>query len=113
MHELSIAMNIIDIAEENLDNSDATRLIEIEIEIGELSGVIPEALEFAMKNAVSNTVLENANVRIEIIKGMAKCRKCSNEFEMTQSYDPCPKCSEYNCEIITGKELRVKSILVE
>jgi len=52
MHELSIAMNIIDIADEYLKKSDAARIYNIDLEIGELSGIIPEALKFAMNHAV-------------------------------------------------------------
>ncbi len=113
MHELSIAMNIIDIAEEYLNKSDAGKIVEIEIEIGELSGVIPEALDFAMNNAVSDTVLDNAKINIVIVKGIAKCKLCSEEFAMNQAYTPCPKCEEYNSEITAGKEMRIKSLLVE
>ncbi|MFC2118542.1 hydrogenase maturation nickel metallochaperone HypA [Bacteroidota bacterium] len=113
MHELSIAMNIIDIAEEYLEKAGASKVFEIDIEIGELSGVIPEALEFAMNHAVKDSVLDNAKIKIIHIRGIAKCKLCSAEFAMKEPYTPCPECSEYNSDIITGKEMRVKSLIVE
>ena len=60
MHELSIAMNVIEIADEYAAKANATVVKEIEIEVGELSGVVLDALEFAMEVAVKNTILEQA-----------------------------------------------------
>lgn len=113
MHELSVAMNIIDIADEYFKKSDASKIYNIELEIGELSGIIIESLEFAMNHAVKGSVLENASLNICIKKGIARCKSCNEEFEMNEPYTSCPKCSEYNSEIIAGKEMRVKSLMVE
>ena len=49
MHELSIAVNIVEIAEENARKEDAKLISEIELEIGSQSGVVLEALELALE----------------------------------------------------------------
>jgi len=113
MHELSIAMNIIDIAGEYAEKAKAKVVHRIEIEVGELSGVVFEALEFAMENAVKNTILENAKWFIHKISGKVLCENCSYEFDTDNVYTPCPKCGDYRQEIIQGRELRVKSITVD
>jgi hydrogenase nickel incorporation protein HypA/HybF len=60
MHELSIAMSIVEIAEDNAAMAGVKSVSEIQIEVGNLSGVVDEALEFALEEAVKNTILRNA-----------------------------------------------------
>ena len=50
MHEFSIALNIVDIASKTATDASATKINEVEIEVGILSGVIIEALEFALES---------------------------------------------------------------
>lgn len=113
MHELSIAMSIVEIAEENAAISGMKTINEIQIEVGTLSGVVHEALEFAMEEAVKNTVLQNAKRIVINIPGKAKCNDCECEFDLLDIYTPCPKCSSFNNEIIRGQELKVKSMIGE
>jgi hydrogenase nickel incorporation protein HypA/HybF len=114
MHELSIAQNIIDIVEQELDKqADTEREVKtLELEIGTLSGVVIEALETAMDSAVKDTALKEANIKINKIQAQAQCQSCEKIFEISDLYDPCPKCDSFNPKIIKGKELRVKSIEV-
>jgi len=113
MHELSIAQNIVEIAEEYALKNNAEIITEIEIEVGEMSGVVVEALEFAMQSATLDTMLSKAKMDIINIKGKVKCLECKTEFFASSLFDVCPKCNSFHTEIISGKELRVKSILVE
>lgn len=113
MHELSIAQNIIEIAESNARSNHAGTITEIEVEIGSVSGVIYEALDFAMQVAVKNTLLENAEIKISVIQAKAKCKGCHQEFTLQDEYAICPFCSCLKYDIFQGKELRVVSILIE
>jgi len=113
MHELSIAMSIVEIAEENAQQSNVKSISEIQLEIGELSGVVHEALEFAMEEAVKNTILKNAKRIIISIPGKVKCLQCQHEFEVDDIFTPCPVCSSFENDVIAGKELRVKSMVGE
>ena len=112
MHELSIALGIVQIAEKELHKSSASRIDEIELDIGELSGIEFESLEFVWPSAVENTVLQSANRKINTITGKAICLDCDTEFRIKNHYDSCPACGSLIREIINGRELRVKSILV-
>ncbi|MEA3497279.1 MAG: hydrogenase maturation nickel metallochaperone HypA [Bacteroidota bacterium] len=113
MHELSIATNIVEIAEVNVKKNNGKSVSEIEIEIGNLSGVVQEALDFAMDVAFENTVLENAKIKIIKIQAKAKCKNCLHEFEVQDFFSPCPKCNSFNPEILQGKELKVKSLVID
>ena len=68
MHELSIAANIVEIAEEFAFTHKATKIDKIELVVGKLSGVVSDSLEFAMEFAVKDTVLEHAEIVIEEVE---------------------------------------------
>jgi hydrogenase nickel incorporation protein HypA/HybF len=113
MHEFSLVLNIIDIVTEYAVKENAKEVKEVDIEVGELSGVVYDALEFALQTAVKGTIIENSAVHINFIKGLAKCTECSHEYETDSLFKPCPKCNACAPDIIKGKELRVKSIVIE
>jgi hydrogenase nickel incorporation protein HypA/HybF len=113
MHELSITMNIIEIAEENAKKANASTIFEIELNIGRQAGVVMEALEFAIESAKKGTMLENAKWIIHEIPALARCTECGKEFEPDELYSPCPACGNPFSDIFQGKELRVKSLKVE
>ena len=71
MHELSIVMGIIDIAQQQADQAEAAFIDEIEMDIGCLSTVEINAFEFAWSQAVKGTILEGAVKKINRIKGKA------------------------------------------
>jgi len=113
MHELSIAMNIIEITEENAKKANASVISEIELDIGTQSGIVIEALEFAMESATKSTMLENAEVKINSIPARSVCSKCNNEFYIEDIFTACPECGNPFCDVIQGKELKLKSLKIE
>ena len=113
MHELSIAMSIVEIAEEYAEKNEARKVNEIEIEVGSLSGVVIEALDFAMSAAIKNTICEQAGWKIIDVQAKSVCPSTGKEFVVTGLYEPCPYCNEYGHELIQGRELRVKSLIVD
>jgi hydrogenase nickel incorporation protein HypA/HybF len=112
MHELSIAMGIINIAENETKKANKKCVELIELEIGSLAGVELDSLHYVWKTAVKNTVLENAKLNIDYKQGKAKCFECKTIFDMNKTFDSCPKCKSHFKEILQGKELRVKSLEV-
>lgn len=109
MHELSIAQSIIEICDANVpDKSHPVK--EIELEIGQLSGVVLEALETAMNHVIKNTIYQNAEIKINLIDAVGRCISCGNEFQAEDYYSQCPKCGNFGIELIKGDEMRVKSI---
>jgi hydrogenase nickel incorporation protein HypA/HybF len=112
MHELSIVMGIVDIAREQAELANATIIEEIEIEIGCLSSVEMNAFEFAWRQGIKNTPLENTLKKINRIPGEAKCMDCDSEFPIENLFDACPACGEHLIQVLKGKELRVKSLVI-
>ena len=113
MHEFSIAMNIVDIATEYANREEAGSVKEIEIEVGQLSGIVLDALEFSLESAVRGSILENTKRTIISIPGLVRCTQCSHEYESNDFFSECPVCGAGPPEIIKGRELRVKSLIVD
>lgn len=113
MHELSIVMSIIDIANGEAVKANVSKIDEIELEMGVLSGIEMSAFDFAWQEAVKSTVLENAERIIVRPTGKAVCLECNTSFDMDRLFDPCPVCKSHFINITQGKELRVKSVTIE
>lgn len=112
MHELSVAMGIVKIAETETEKAGAREVETIELEIGTLAGIEFQALDFVWPVAVKDTVLEKAERRVQVIQGKGRCMDCDTVFEMAHFYDACPSCSSNLKAILQGKELRVKALEV-
>lgn len=110
MHELSIAMNIIEIVEEEAFKAGSDSIDKVHLEIGSLSGVMLDALEFALQEAVNGTLLQHTTFEINSIHAVAYCEDCCQEFDTSDHFKACPFCNSLNTNFIKGKELKIKSI---
>ncbi len=110
MHELSIAMSIVEMAEEH----STTKIIAVHLKLGPLSGVAKIALENAFSLAREGTILETASLIIEQIPIVARCPKCAADRTLPsmQSF-LCPVCETPLSEIIHGRELEVVALEIE
>lgn len=111
MHELSIVLSIVHTVSDELIKSECSVVDEIELEIGELSGVDLAAFDFAWSEAVKNTPLASAVRKILQPSGQFRCMDCDHEFKSVKPVSECPQCKSYLTFAIKGKELRIKSIL--
>ena len=110
MHEMSIAMSIVKIAEEEAKKAQVSHFATIDLEIGTLAGIEFDALEFVWEAAVQKSVLEKAERRIKKIPAKARCGDCEKIYSLDFIHDNCPVCGSFLKTIIQGKELRVKSL---
>ncbi|MGE5520406.1 MAG: hydrogenase maturation nickel metallochaperone HypA [Candidatus Dadabacteria bacterium] len=113
MHELSIAQSILSIAEAAAPKNNNAEITAIGLQIGELSGIEISSLEFALSVIKENTVLHNAKLNIEVIKGEAQCSICNAIFPMNSIGIGCPTCGSYHVNITKGREMRVLNLLVD
>lgn len=109
MHELSLTEGIVDIC---LRHAAGKRVVSVILEIGHLSGVVPEAIEFCFSACSAGTALEGAHLVIDRVGGRGCCLACGEEQPVTQRFDPCRACGGYGVRIVAGEELRVREIEV-
>jgi hydrogenase nickel incorporation protein HypA/HybF len=110
---MSIAINIVEIAADAALNDNAKKINKIILEIGALSGIVPDALQFCYESACKNTIAEGSVLEINTISAAAICNKCDHHFQTNSLAISCPKCGEIVVNISGGRELQVKSINVD
>ena len=67
MHEMTIAVSIVDIVCKKALKENATKINRVVLEVGELSGIMTEALEFGFEAAAKNTLVEGSQLVIKKI----------------------------------------------
>lgn len=110
MHEMSITQGIIDLC---LQHAGGRRVLSLDIEIGQLSSVVPEAVEFCFEACSKDTLLEGAQLVIVRIHGKGLCQECGSETALTEIFGTCSVCGSCQVKIIAGEEMRVTEIEVE
>ena len=110
MHEMSITQGIIDLC---LEHAGSRRVISLDVEIGELSSVVPEAVEFCFEACSRETLLEGARLNIIRIPGLGNCRECGRHTPLAELFGSCRHCGSNRVSIVTGEELRVREIEVD
>ncbi|MHA1934306.1 MAG: hydrogenase maturation nickel metallochaperone HypA [Candidatus Thorarchaeota archaeon] len=124
MHEFSAACSIVDAAVAAATNNNATKVIRVNVEVGEFTFLIPEQLVFNFEIASKNTLLEGATLNVETTKGQLRCNECGREGEtvVDESLPPeiamfspmkCPKCDSSSTVITGGKEFIITNIEAE
>jgi hydrogenase nickel incorporation protein HypA/HybF len=109
MHELSIARSIVGIVDEAAKGRRVRRVV---LEIGQLSGVLPEAISFCFDVVAEGTAAQGAVLDIRHIEGRASCIDCGAEFTTPSLLTPCA-CGGRRLTRLHGEELNVKSIVTE
>ena len=109
MHELAIVEDVVDAVTQRLPDS---KITSVRLEIGELSGVVADALLFPFGLATEGTNLEGATLEITPVPGRCRCLSCGSEFSPRQSpFLLCP-CGSANAEVLAGNELKIASVKV-
>lgn len=112
MHELSIALRIREALEAEFADEPDLTAESVRLQVGALSGVVAEALEFAWGHAVADSpLLESSRVEIERVDASGRCPECEAVRVITnlQSFR-CPVCSSPIGEIVGGDELDIISV---
>lgn len=110
MHEMSITQSMVEICQAH---ASGRRVTDVVLEIGELSGVVPDSIEFCFEACTKGTLLEGARLALEVIPGAGRCNSCSAEVPVKTLFDQCPRCGGFGLEILRGEELRVKELELE
>jgi len=108
MHELAITESIVESVESRVHGA---KVLRVALVIGKLSGVVPDALRACFGICAEGTVMEGAALDIEEIPGRARCRDCDAQVELLDTIALCP-CGSANLAMLTGNELKIRSVEV-
>lgn len=112
MHEMSVAMSLVEMVEESIRESGASRVSAVNIDIGSLAGVDPDSLEFCYEACSKNTPLEGSRLNINRIDAIGFCAICDKESSIAGNYSICDECMG-PVKLLTGEEMEVVSVEVE
>lgn len=111
LHEMSIAEGILDIALTEAAKNGGSRIAEVGLLIGEMSGIETEALSFCWDSLTKKTIAAGAVLKIKRIPLRGKCRKCGEEREIS-NYNFICECGG-TLTVISGRELQVEYLEVD
>ena len=110
MHELAIAESVVRIA---CDHAGGRRVTKVELKVGHLRQVVPDALAFAFELVSQGTAAEGADLVIEAVAAAGRCRACGTETVMSGFPLQCAGCGSLDVELERGEELLVDALEVE
>jgi len=111
VHELSIAMSILDSLQEEVDQRGCGPIEAVHVRIGALSGVVPEALQSAYSMASAETSFSGSRLVIEGIPIVIYCANCRGQRTAhAPAWFSCPECNEVSSEIVSGRELEISAL---
>ena len=108
MHELAIAESVVEMV---LECADGRPVSMVRLGVGQLAGVVPDSLDFCFELATLGTPLAGATLEIELQPGRARCRSCDQRFVLEDAFLLC-RCGSADVELLSGRELTVKSVEV-
>lgn len=110
MHELSIAEAVVDIVSRH---AAGRRVYKVELKVGHLRQVVPSSLEFAFELLTSGTELEGAELAIEEVPVLGRCRGCGAETTVSSFPLQCGGCGSLDLAVLAGDELLVDALELE
>lgn len=114
MHELSIAVSLVEVASKKASAAGAERISKVFLKLGPLSGVVRDALEFSFDVATSDTMLDGADLVIEEVPVVVYCPQCAEEKalldEMRSFHACCPSCGIPTPDVRSGREMEVTAL---
>ena len=114
MHELSIAMSILDMAAEEAENRGGVRVLGIHLKLGPLSGVVKEVLLSAFGLAQEGDPLAEARLIIEEVPLVVYCPNCQGERAPVSVQELCcVECGTPTAQVVRGRELEVVALEIQ
>jgi hydrogenase nickel incorporation protein HypA/HybF len=113
MHELSITENLLEIALRHANSTNAQRITDLYLVIGDLSSIVDESVQFYWDIIASGTSAEGATLHFKRVPTKIVCLECDQQYSPHDSQMACPNCGGINVRINSGEEFFLEAIEVE
>jgi hydrogenase nickel incorporation protein HypA/HybF len=111
MHELSIALSILEGAAEEVERQGGGRVYAIHVKLGPLSGVVEDALNFSWDLACEGTPFEAARLVVEQMPVVVFCPECRTERTLPSvQHFFCSVCGTPAPDVVGGRELEIAAM---
>jgi len=108
MHEFALAQDIVETISVKVTD-DLEKVSNINIVIGEFSGVVAESLDFGIKAILAEKNNPDVNVNIEKVPTIARCQ-CGNEYQLNDILETCQECHSFNRKLLSGMDVIINSV---
>ena len=110
MHELSIAQSLLEIVNQEVAKHAISKVTTVKLKVGKLSAIEPTSLTFCFEILTKETIVEGAELVIDLVPVRGKCLGCGELFEVDGLLFTCPNCSGHNIKLTSGRELYIEEI---
>jgi len=111
MHELGTVIYVIEEVEKLCRENDLTEVGSVTLEVGEVSGIIPDYLTDVWNWSIPKSeFLKNAELKIEKLEAVTYCEDCDKTYPTVPQGKTCPYCGQGNTYLLTGNEYNIKEI---
>ena len=111
MHEMGIAQQLAQIAIDSIpEDIENPKIERLNLKIGRLASVVEHSLTFCFEIIAKDTPLEGAELVIDVVPVMVRCKSCGNSWEVQGPIFKCPHCEDGEVEMLTGREIEITSL---
>jgi hydrogenase nickel incorporation protein HypA/HybF len=111
MHEASMVESVIDLVQKNLP--EGRRVRRVDVRVGLLTGVSPDAMRFYFEILREETLGPQAELAVSIEPLQARCAACGLDHTFNEAAWVCPACGAQPLTLLNGDELHLSSFEVE
>ena len=113
MHEYAVTQSILATVLEEANMADAKRVLEIRLEIGELSSFEEDSIKMYFEQLSKGTIAHGAKIVTRKISAQLYCKECDLSFPLSHVDYNCPRCNQTGIYNGTGNDFLIESIEVE
>lgn len=112
MHEMSLCESILDILKEQAVRDHFSQVKRVRVDIGPLSCVDPQALQFGFDVVMKGSLAEGAKLEISTPPAEAMCLTCFKTIPIKERFDSCPECGSEALQVTSGEDLKLRELEV-
>ncbi len=113
MHELSVALSLLEAVDAAAQREGAQRVASVRLRLGRMSGVVRDALVFSWEVARADTIAHDAMLIIEDVPVAVLCPTCKGERAVNDGEGlTCAVCGTVAPTIVRGRELELVALEV-
>lgn len=113
MHEMAVTQSILDIAIQHAKQAGASQITQIDLIIGEMTGIVDESVQLYFDFLSRDTIAAGAALVFDRRPAAFRCRECHTTYHPEGIDWRCPACEALTFEVVSGREFQVASIQVD
>ncbi len=114
MHELGMMTGVFDAVRGAAEEADATKVLSVDLSVGEMTEAIDECLVFAYDAlAEQDPLFQGSHLNLKMVHPRSRCLECGAEYDHDRFHMFCPECGSFATELLAGRDLTIDSVEIE